>query len=212
MITLYSGTPGSGKSCHQAESIIFALKHGKMVIANYSINESKIKRETGIFVEVDNLSMTPKYLIHLANWYFKDHKFKEGAILLFIDEAQLLFNAREWSKSDRQEWLKFFTQHRKYGFDIFLIAQNDRMLDRQIRSLIEYEVIHRKFSNFGFIGMFLSLIYGGSSYAAVRMWYPIKERIDSQVHHIRKKYYSLYDSYKNFEDSTETTTQEKRAE
>nr|DAN96456.1 MAG TPA: TMPK monophosphate kinase [Inoviridae sp.] len=25
MIYLYSGTPGSGKSCHQAENIIFGL-------------------------------------------------------------------------------------------------------------------------------------------------------------------------------------------
>ena len=37
-----------------------------------------------------------------------------------------------------------FSQHRKLGYRVILIAQFDRMLDRQIRSVLEYEYIHRK--------------------------------------------------------------------
>lgn len=198
MITLYSGTPGSGKSMHQAEDILFKLKHGGLIIANYDVNTDIIKGLKGTFLPCTNDELTPEGLKATAQLWFKSHKFKEGAISLYIDEAQILFNAREWGNKDRKEWLTFFTQHRKYGFNIYLIAQNDRMLDRQIRSLIEYEQIHRMVSNFGFIGSFLSLILGGRTYVAVNRWYPMHERIDSTFHHVRKKYYKLYDSYKDF--------------
>lgn len=198
MIYLYSGTPGSGKSCHQAEDILFNLKHGRFVIANYSINTDLIKKKRGYFYQLENDVLTPKNLIKLADWWFQSHKFKEGAIRLYIDESQILFNAREWQKSDRSEWLKFFSQHRKFGFNIYLIAQNDRMLDRQIRGVIEYECIHRVLSNFGFKGILLSVLFGGRTYAVVTKWYPMAERVSTEMHHIRKKFYRLYDSYKSF--------------
>ena len=40
---------------------------------------------------------------------------------------------------------------------MILIAQFDRMLDRQIRSVIEYEHIHRKVKNIGVWGKCLIL-------------------------------------------------------
>lgn len=39
MIYLYSGTPGSGKSLHQADDIFWDLRLNKPVVANYPINE-----------------------------------------------------------------------------------------------------------------------------------------------------------------------------
>lgn len=207
MITLYSGTPGSGKSCHQAEDILEFLnyEHG-CVIANYEIDESRFKgafKRGAIFISTDNEDLTPEHLIEFSRMYFKKHKFKEGKIRLYIDEAQLIFNCREWDKKGRAEWTSFFTQHRKYGFDIFLIAQFDRMLDRQIRSLIEYEVKHRRLSNAGIGGKFLSVALGGNTYLAVQCWYPMKTKIGQEIHHIRKRFYSLYDSYKHFETVSE---------
>ena len=76
----------------------------------------------------------------------------EDQILLVIDESQLIFNARDWQKAGREKWLSFFSQHRKYGYHIILVAQFDRMIDRQIRSLIEYEYVHRKVGNYGIKG------------------------------------------------------------
>ena len=166
MIYLYSGTPGSGKSLHQADKVYWRLKMGHPVIANYSINTGVIKHCRGQFIELDNWELKPKVLIEFAKEYFKLHKFSEGAIWLFIDEAQLMFNAREWSASGREEWIAFFTQHRKYGYDVFLVAQFDRMLDRQLRSLIEYEIVHRKVSNFGIKGWIFSLLAGGNLFVS----------------------------------------------
>ena len=200
MIRLYSGTPGSGKSLHNARDIIVRSQMGEPVIGNFDCNLSKYKRANYTYCPNDKL--TPQYLMDYSRQHFKGRRpgaKDEGAILLVIDECQLLFNAREWQQSGRARWLSFFTQHRKLGYDIILIAQFDRMIDRQIRSLIEYEFIHRKMSNFGWQGVLMSLAFGGNAFIAVKMWYPLKEKIGSEIFHARKSLYRIYDSYATFE-------------
>lgn len=199
MIYLYSGTPGSGKSLHQAKDIYYWLRRGHCCICNFDIDVSKIPKCKGQFIYLDNEYLTPETLIKFSKVYFHDHKFGEGRLRVYIDECQLLFNAREWNISGRKEWLSFFTQHRKYGYDIFLVAQFDRMVDRQIRSLIEYEVIHRKASNFGTFGVLFSMFSGGNLFVAITMWYPLREKIESNFFKANKKYYSLYDTYNTFD-------------
>lgn len=199
MIFLYSGTPGSGKSLHQAKDIYWWLKRGHTCIANFDINVEAIKGNKGHFIYLDNEYLTPETLMKFSFVYFQDHNFHEGSIRLYIDECQIMFNAREWNIQGRKEWLKFFTQHRKYGYDIYLVAQFDRMIDRQIRSLIEYEVIHRKASNYGTTGALISLFTGGNLFVAVTVWYPLKERIDSVFFKGNKRYFELYNTLNTFD-------------
>ena len=144
------------------------------------------------------MELTPQRLIDYSQKLFKNKRPKEGSILLVIDECQILFNSRDWGRSGRNEWLSFFTQHRKYGYDIVLVSQFDRMIDRQIRSLIEYELVHRKVSNYGLIGKILSMISIGNLFVSVKIWYPMKEKVGSQFFKAHKKYYSLYDTYNIF--------------
>ena len=199
MIYLYSGTPGSGKSLHTARVIYYHLAMGKPVICNFDINKDKVKN-SHLFVYLDNSDLDPSYLInYYIEYCSKKHKVKEGEILLVIDECQLLFNARDWSKQGRSDWNSFFTQHRKYKYDIILVAQFDRMIDRQIRSLIEYEQVHRKVSNFGWRGKLLSLMLGATNlFCSVKVWYPMKEKVSSELFRANKKYYSLYNTYNTF--------------
>lgn len=202
MISLYSGTPGSGKSLHTAERIYYALRLKRPVIANFDVNTqfvSKGRRKIGAFTYVPNDELDPAYLIRYSSEYFSSHRFREDYILLIIDEAQLLFNSREWDAKGRKEWLSFFTQHRKYGYAVVLVAQFDRMLDRQIRSLIEYEYIHRKVSNFGIWGKLFSLVFLGRLFVAVKMWYPLRERIGADWFVCKPRFFRLYDTYKHFE-------------
>ena len=124
---------------------------------------------------------------------------EEEEILLLIDEAQLLFNSREWQNISRQGWLSFFSQHRHYGYDVILVAQFDRMLDRQVRCLIEYEEVHRKVSRFGYIGFFVGLLTGDNLYVAVKRWHPIKERVEGSFFVGSKKLFAIYDSYSHFD-------------
>lgn len=200
MISLYSGTPGSGKSLHCARTIINWSRWGSPVIGNFTVDLSKYKRAD--FTYCPNHEMSPDYFIKFKLDRYGEKNIPEGSMLIVIDECQLLFNARDWQQTGRNKWLSFFTQHRKFGYDIILIAQFDRMVDRYIRSLIEYEYIHRKMSNFGWQGKMLSLVFGGKTFIAVKRWYPLKEKVGSEIFHARKSLYSIYDSYATFDAAT----------
>lgn len=202
MLSLYSGTPGSGKSLHMASRIANKLRAGRPVIANFEFNTSFIRRRRGRevpFFYVSNDDLSPDSLQRFAVGWWLEHSFHEDGILLVIDEAQLLFNAREWSKQGRSDWLSFFTQHRKFGYEIVLIAQFDRMIDRQIRSLIEYEFIHRKVSNYGLKGKLFAIWTLNKLFVAVKMWYPLGEKVGSEWFVARPRLYRLYDTYNKFQ-------------
>lgn len=199
MIYLYSGTPGSGKSLHVARVIKSTLLLNKPVISNIPINVSLVKHPDKYLYVTDGM-LRPSALVQYSRDYFADKPVKEGQILLIIDEAQRMFNARDWSKSDRAGWNEFFQLHRHYGFDIILVAQFDRMLDRQVRSVIEYEQIHRKVSNYGWRGWILCAFMAAPClFVSVKMWYPMKERVGSEFFRYSKRLGKLYDTYMTFD-------------
>ena len=103
MIYLYSGTPGSGKSLHTASVIYWRLKANKPVIANFEIDVNKITRKKVEYDYKSNEKLRPDYLISYSSRYFEKHNFKEGCLLLVIDECQLMFNAREWNAKNRAD-------------------------------------------------------------------------------------------------------------
>lgn len=202
MIELYSGTPGSGKSLHTAKEIRTRLRTFKrVIIGNFFVNTRAIRRCKGTYLFVTNDRLTPDRLLEFSRKLSRHlgRRLKEGEILLIIDEAQLLFNSREWQNISRQGWLSFFSQHRHYGYDVILAAQFDRMLDRQVRCLIEYEEIHRKVSRFGYIGFFVGLFTHDNLYVAVKHWYPIRERVEGNFFFGSKKLFAIYDSYNHFD-------------
>lgn len=214
MIELYSGTPGSGKSLHMAFEIRSRLKkNNRVIIGNFYINTSIIKKRKGSYIMVMNDRLTPDRLLDFSRKLSRHlgRRLKEGEILLLIDEAQLLFNSREWQNLAHSGWLSFFSQHRHYGFDIILAAQFDRMLDRQVRCLLEYEIIHRKVNRFGFIGAVIGLFTGKNLYIAIKKWYPLKEKIDSSLFLGSKKLFAIYDSYNHFDGPGQKQKTEQRA-
>lgn len=205
MIDLYSGTPGSGKSLHTAERLYFWLRLGRPAICNFEIRLDYVSKKNWKnlkFRYVPNDKLTPDFLLTYARNFWKGKTIKEDSILLVIDECQLMFNAREWSKQGRDKWLSFFSQHRKYGYHIILVAQYDRMIDRQIRSLIEYEYVHRKVSNFGIKGKALSFVMGGHMFVSVKVWYPMNEKVGSEFFRARKMFFRLYDTFGSFDAGT----------
>lgn len=205
MIYFYSGTPGSGKSLHVAQDIYSYIQRGKNVIANFAVNTTAIrgygKKGSGTFTCVENSDLTVDYLLH----YAQDHhsldklgRMIEKQTLLVIDECQILFNARSWNVKGRDDWCTFFTQHRKYGYNIILVSQFDRLIDRQIRSLIEYEYKHRKLNNFKALGAVLGFLSGGALFCSVIYWYGVKEKVGTEFFRGKRKFYNLYNSYKLF--------------
>lgn len=222
MIYLYSGTPGSGKSYHAAKQIYDNLFVNKNVIANFEINTAvaamtpygylkyilhkklniKFKkynqfRKSGKFIYRDNSEITPQYFIEYAKENHKSHR--EGQTLVVIDECGVIFNPRSWDNTKRLEWIKFFSMHRHYGFDFILISQSDRMIDRQIRCLLEYDVKHRDAKNFGFYGKIFSLLFRNHFFAAITYWYGIKEKCGIEFLLVRNRIFDLYDTFKVFD-------------
>ena len=203
-IILYSGTPGSGKSLHAAKTIIEWFKKGKPVITNFDLEISKYANAIHRYVDDDEL--TPDFLLQYSREYFQGRKLTkrdEDTILLVVDECQLLFNSRDYQKKDRKVWIKFFSTHRHLGYHVILIAQMDKMLDKQIRGVIEYEYIHRKLSNFGKAGKLLTIALAGELFTAVQMWYPLKMKIGTTMFRGKRRYFRIYDSYASFGEPKE---------
>ena len=196
MIHLYSGTPGSGKSLHTARDIRDIRK--MPVIANFDVNHS-LRNYDRLFTYLPNDRLDPSFLEDFARNWFAGRKVREDSILLVIDEAQLVFNSRAWQHGQRMDWIQFFSQHRHFGYKVVLIAQFDRMIDRQIRSLIEIETNHRKLGNFGMKGLILSLPFRGRLFLGVSYSYGLKEKVGTCWLLPRRAYFKVYDSYNRFE-------------
>jgi len=196
MITLYTGTPSSGKSFNAVRSILWALRCKKPVIANFALKFTEKEKKRGYeknFYFVPNNQYTIEMLILFA----LDHGFieskKEGQCLVIFDEAGGKFNPKA-EKKEIVEWIDFFSQHAKIGFDIILIAQSKAMMDRQIQKFIEYENIHRKLNRYG-----IFTILPFPVFVSVQVWMQMSERISAEFFLYSSKVSNHYDRYKMFD-------------
>lgn len=227
MIQLFTGFVGSGKSYNAtriATMVADAPMGSRWVIANFPIKKKKrflhfLRRGDKKYVEPrwiykPNEELTVKFLIEesLRRGWNK----KESSALIVFDEASIPFNARTFQRSDRLEWIKFLSQSRKFGYDVIFITQDARMLDKQIRALCEYEVVHKKLNNYVYF-KWLSL-FGITLFAAVSYWNGLNARYTRgqlSLFIYRKKIAERYDSLRLFDvdvsakDNDATAEQEK---
>ena len=195
MISIYTGTPGSGKSYHATEKIDIALRRGVNVICNYSIKTNA--HHKGIFIYKKNADLTVEFLMQFALKYHKQNK--ESQSVIVIDEAHIKFNSRGYDMKERLEWLEFLAVTRHIGYDVILITQNDRAIDRQVRGLVEYNFKHRRLSAYGLKGWFLIFICR-RKFVYVKYWYVLDEKVESYFFNIKKKVANLYDTFALFKD------------
>lgn len=211
-IELYTGFVGSGKSycaTKQAINIVDAPLGKRWVIANFPIKprrkffhffykEEKKYHELKRWIYKSNEELTVDFLISQSlkmGW-----NKKESSCLLIFDEASIPFNARTYQKKDRLEWIKFLSQSRKFGYDVIFITQDARMLDKQIRALCEYEVVHKKLNNM-FALSWLSL-FRLTIFAQVKYWNGTNARFTrGQLRLVKynKRIASRYDTLRLFD-------------
>lgn len=159
----------------------------------------------------DNSEMT---IDRFKEYCYQHHKYRtimmdgepqrayfEDQTLIVIDEAQVLFNCREWGDKTRQDWCKFFSQHRHYGFNFILIAQHERMLDRQIRYLIEIFVDHRNIRYFNWFAKLICLFTGGSMFISLFRWQGCKDIMSREFSRFKLRIASIYNSYMIFDNT-----------
>jgi zona occludens toxin len=198
MVILYTGTPGSGKSYHATRLCHHATRKGVNVIANFVVDVKHKDR----FFYLDNDNLTVQNLIDFAN--VKHKPYKESQTIIIIDEASILFNSRDFQHKDRMSWIQFFSQHRKLGYDIILVTQMDRSLDRQIRGMIELQYIHRKLTNFGWKGWILMVLFR-KKFVCVHQWYAVRQKIGQEFFNVRKKIANSYNTYAIFDGSIDVS-------
>lgn len=207
MIYCYTGVPGSGKTLHAASDIRRALAAGRPVIANFDINQDKVKNPH-LFVRVKNSPDEPgNYPVVNADWLidwargyfaaFPEHR-KEGWLLCVFDECQLLWNARRWSDKHRMRWVAFFSQHRKYLMNVILCAQGDKMIDNQFRTNVEMMVVHRNLKHYGTFMGIVSFFFRDRLFSRHTVYYPTHEVISTEFYIARKKDMDVYDTFSTF--------------
>jgi len=205
-IELYTGTPGSGKSLDACRLLRRHLRRGGKAIVNFEVNTDESCK--GSVDYIPNNVLTPGILIARAADYWSSRPFKQDGILVIVDEAQLLWNSRLWSKDPyRMQWLELLSQSRKHGLHMVLVCQADIMIDRQFRSLVEYEVKHLKIGNIGTIGMFLRLFTFGELFYAKKFYYGEKVKVDGYFFRYSKKIGSMYDTLTTFAQLSTGTAQ-----
>lgn len=206
-IELYTGFVGSGKSYAAVKNgvqIADAPLGKRHVIANFPVTPKKTlfsrwrkKKEVAPrWTYKSNEELTVDYLIKtsLKNGWNE----KEGSCLVIFDEASIPFNSRNWNSTDRLDWIKFLTQSRKFGYDFIFITQDGRMLDKQIRSLCEYEVQYKKLNNmmyFKWMSLFRITLF-----VAVSYWNGVKySRGSLSLYIYRNKVAQRYDTLNLFD-------------
>ena len=196
-IEMFTGKPGSGKSYDACRMLYRHLKKGGYAITNF-----EVRLNEGVKGDLDyipNSMLHPGVVIARAHDYWSSHEFEENGILVIVDEAQLLWNSRLWSKDkNRMAWLELLSQSRKHGLHMILICQADIMIDRQFRSLVEFEVKHVRVGSLGTIGLLIRYLMFSQVFYAKKFYYGDKIKIDSYFFRYSKKIGSMYDTLSTF--------------
>jgi hypothetical protein len=221
MIEIIQGSPGSGKSAVCTVAMLEFLQEGGVVACNYDLipgwhykladtvplvrwgfkDREKVAMnyynrafKIGSHDTIMELSTRLKTLIPPG----RNGRLPEGKARLYLDEAQFLFNSREWAKN--MGFIEFFTQHRKLGWDIVLIAHTEDMIDKQIRGLLEYETRLRNLNKIKPLGLFP--ICPWPAFFAITRYAGISAGAGNiawkRLYSLRPKYADLYDSMEVF--------------
>jgi hypothetical protein len=155
-IIVVTGPPGAGKSFYATKKAAEALDQGRFLVTNYELAPDTLQRvgrrnpgrrflpgRVARYVR----KMTGRVLVadELADVFRTrmpppEKGLGEGRGWVVLDEAHTWCGARDWNAKDRKEMIRWFSRHRKLGWDVYLIVQDLEMLDSQVRKLAEYEV------------------------------------------------------------------------
>jgi nucleoside-triphosphatase THEP1 len=144
MIYLITGKPGAGKSYFVSRKIKEWINEGFYVLTNVIVYPLTLK-VFGYEIINEHKKFSQRYFYFNDDidikefWAFSQSilgkKIKEGSIKLIIDEGLLLISKK--FNEGKKELIKFLTQHRKLGYDIYILAQSKMELDTTIKSLVD---------------------------------------------------------------------------
>lgn len=146
-IYLYYGKVGDGKSYHVvATEILPAVRDGrKMYVYMDGLNPRRLSQLSGrnsnvvLWETVDQVREACR--LDVDDREGVGLRVDRGSLIV-VDEAQLVWDAREW-KNTGKEALAFFEYHRHFGLDVVVITQSPGRLDKGLVRLAN-ECLHVK--------------------------------------------------------------------
>lgn len=205
MIALVTGQPGSGKSFYCMRELVQAFHARKFVATNVEVdprfnwvvaNDNALRwaipgRRAKVAGQLADRLYVSDNLSDLMRLRMPGRG--EGRGLMILDEAHMWLNSRMWQADDRTEIVRFFTQHRKLGWDILLVSQFIDAIDKQVKALAEYHIQLRNLKRAKVWGIPVMPI---NMFLAVWTWNGImsKNIAKRQAYPLKKKYARLYDT------------------
>lgn len=139
---LIVGELGQGKGIVAAYFASLYYSRGLRVAANYPLDTLHMNRKS------DNpVTVLPAYpriedFENLGRGCDEGEKIKFGA--LFLDECATWINSRGFSQKGRLSFIDWLIHSRKLGWDVYLIAQHEDMIDSQVIKAMGNQVIRCK--------------------------------------------------------------------
>lgn len=203
-ISLVTGPLGSGKSFYGVRKAVDGVESGKVVVTNFRMTpdwtdkvanrhvvrwlipgrrrklKDRWRRSTMVVSDIDTLCR-----IRLEGE-------GEGRGVAIIDEAHRFMNARTWKDEDRLQIIEWFTLSRKLGWDVYLICQDEKNIDRQVRDLFEYHIKLRNLKKMKFLGIPVSPI---NVFLAIWQWHAAAKAIVKREAYTLNWTAKLYDTF-----------------
>jgi hypothetical protein len=137
---LVTGKKGAGKSLFCVGVIRDALLAGKRVATNLNIHIDHLLPASSR-ATLMRLPDRPNAEDMIALGRGQEGVVEDENGIIVIDEAGTFLNARSWGDKERQPLIDWLVHSRKYGWDVYFIAQGIEQLDKQVRTtLLEYRV------------------------------------------------------------------------
>lgn len=202
MIHGISGKTGGGKSYEAVVRHIIptVTEHKRKVVTNLPLNVDHFCSVYGEYCrelidvvdgEFHNYGGQRPFSKKEHYLQFEDWKNENGnRVYFFIDECHLALPSGGCDKELKQ----FYDMHRHYGFDIMLITQNFRKVDRDIRDLIANHYRAIKKSMMGQDDKYILKVHDGSSATNATV-------VATHEREYEKKYFKFYQSHTKSDQS-----------
>ncbi|MDN3393301.1 zonular occludens toxin domain-containing protein [Pseudoalteromonas sp. APC 3691] len=210
MINGIQGKPGGGKSYEAVVNHIIptVTQDKRKVVTNLPLNVDKFCEVYGEFCrdlieivdgEFHNYGgkrpfSTKDFFLKYQDWQNE----KGQKVYFFVDECHLAMP----STGTEKELTEFFSMHRHYGFDIMLITQNFRKVNRDIKDMIQLTYRCIKKAHMGQNHLYILKVHDGVGTSPSTVFSTNEREYD-------KKYFPFYTSHtKNSESVEEATTKD----
>lgn len=141
-VYIVTGKLGAGKTLLLVMRILDYLKKRRRVAVNIDVKMDKLCKADNRYSRLVRLPDLPSAddLIGLGMGCDSYDEERFGGI--FLDEAGVWLNSRDWNQGGRSDLLKFFLFLRKRRWDLWLCVQNVNVIDKQVRESIAEHVVY----------------------------------------------------------------------